>query len=231
MKRIISVILIALMVLTMSGCGGGANDSSAFSFTGSVELNGVGYDVTMSGESDGSFTLSPGNIPPINGTYEFTEGKGYLFKFGDSVESEILTYYDEESKEFSIIYPLNLGPRGNGNVKLSCKDESFEYDNIGWEYALPVFVGEANFFDILIVNLQLQCKSDGTFKVHNDSSYAQQMEGNYTFSDDVYSFTVSESNKFESVYDEATGLSSVTFMIEVNNVPVETTLTERVLEV
>ncbi|MDR1532322.1 MAG: hypothetical protein LBS62_09085 [Clostridiales bacterium] len=231
-RVVAAVAFIILMISAFTGCSGEDKKKAgyAFSFTGNITINDIFYDVVLNGEEGGTFELLAGNIPPTRGTYEFTAGKGYLFKFEDSKENEMITEYDPAAKYFSFVYPLDLGPRGKGNVNLGCKDETFTPDNEGWTFELPVFTGQAVFGNgILTVNLELQCKSDGTFVVHNDSSYAQQIDGTYTCANDIYSFTVSEDFQFESYYDEETGSRSVTFDIAVNNVPVQTTLAERVL--
>jgi hypothetical protein len=239
MKLIPIVSLAAIVIVIAGGFVVNAQNSASppssksgnalFTFTGDITIDGEHYAVALEGSNDGGFSLAAGNVPPIIGKYEFFEGKGYLFSFDDAKDTQLLTSYDSAAKTLSLVYPLDLGPRGKGNVKISLKDDKFAYDGEGWTFGLPVFTGIANFMDILLVNLELQCRNDGTFTVHNDSSYAQQIDGTYSFENGVYKFDVSDGFKFESTLDPATGLHSVTFMIGVNNVPVETTLVERAL--
>lgn len=206
---------IALCAAAMIACGDGneGDDNPEYDivFTGAITLNEVSYNVVLNGK-DGSFTLNAGTLKSVfTGTYTFTEGKGYTMIFVDGSGTEVRTKYDSAKKEFWFIYTLDLGSaRGSGNLKLTCKDDSFTQTGEAWS-DIPLFVGTAKWFGgVVTANMQITCKADNSFVLFSTNFAANipEISGTYAYTNNTYVFTVGE-DTYTSTYDAETGLHSV----------------------
>lgn len=175
-------------------------------FDGEVTINEVDYEVALRG-SDGTFTVSANKITGVtDGTYTFTEGQGWTFSFDDSSSTVVRTQYDEDAKVHSFIYHLDLGSRGEGNLVLSCADDSFSVDGEAWA-DIPSFSGTAGFFyGAVSTDCYCACDADGNFTIYSDSSAAAQITsitGTYEYTDGAYVFTSEDGDVYTtSVNDE-----------------------------
>lgn len=77
----------------------------------------------------------------FDGTWEFVDGKGYKFTFGDSYETFKFTRYQSEKKRFIFDADFDFGNAyGDVACKFSYVDESFVYDGTGFEEDPPIFI-------------------------------------------------------------------------------------------
>lgn len=185
-----------------------------FTFEGNITLNEIAYDVVLNGK-DGEFDLVANKLPPITGTYAFTQGKGYTFYFDDANGTETRTQYDTSAKEFTIIYTLDLGTaRGSGNVKLTWKNADFTLEGEAWG-AIPSFAGSGQ-IGFISPNMKMVCKADDTFRLFSTdfAAYVTEITGTYTYENGAYVFIVGE-NRYTSVLNSETGLHEVSIPAEI----------------
>jgi hypothetical protein len=204
-----------------AACTGPAEPAKPlFTFTGSVEISGKEYDVTLNGKEDNNFELVISGIPvPLEGKYEFVSGKGYILDFYDAGDTSIKTRYSETKKEFYFYYDLNLGSAiGGGTVRMSLKDEGFltEYDHEDWGWPFQ-FYGEIP--GVLIsgndCTLTVICNPDGSAYAIGSSPMislpARSGTWEYDAETKVYTFDLAGHTQtvYTSTYDEETNTWTV----------------------
>ena len=104
-----SVCAVAIAAATVAVASGCAQDAEqVFLFSAEQFYNGTTYKLNLSGMSDGSCTLNCVQASPqlaLEGSYEFTEGKGYSFDFdGQTLQSG----YNDATQEHYLIYDLAM---------------------------------------------------------------------------------------------------------------------------
>lgn len=166
-------------------------------FSGEITLLDVDYDVRLNGD-DGAFSLDANTIEGVaTGTYTFTEGQGYTFTFADASGTIVRTQYDANSKAFSFIYHLDMGSRGNGNLRLSYTDEDFVQQGEPWA-DIPSFQG-VGFAGITVV---ISCDAENNFRIFATAASpapVTEITGTYEFKDGAYVLTAADGTVYTSV--------------------------------
>ena len=190
------VILAALihMITTISNANkaSGGDDLSAYDviFSGTTHILDEDYDVILKGK-DGTFSLDANNMKGVmDGTYSFTDGQGWTFVFDDNLGLNVRSHYNSSEKQHEMIYALDLGSRGSGNILLVREDKQFAAAESPW-LDIPTFTGTAN-LGVITAEMRLICKEDNTFNFFstNFGQYIPSLNGTYIYSDGKYIFTV-----------------------------------------
>lgn len=180
--------------------GGGTDVQHDLVFTGEITLLDVDYEVRLNGD-DGAFSVDANTIEGVTtGTYTFTEGQGYTFTFADASGTIVRTQYDASSKTFSFIYHLDMGSRGNGNLRLSSEDEDFVLQGEPWA-DIPSFQG-VGFAGITVV---ISCDAENNFRIFATSASpapVTEITGTYEFKDGAYVLTTADGTVYSSVVNE-----------------------------
>ena len=178
-----------------------------FTFEGNIKLNDVDYDVKMKG-LDGKFSVDANKIEGVtDGSYTFTEGQGWTFAFNDANGTIVRSQFDNASKTFGFIYHLNLGSRGEGNLRLSFEDKNFTVSGTPWN-DIPSFTGTAGWFGGGVKsNVTIICDADGNFSVKDSQNYVTPYGGTYVFENNCYVFTA-ETGETYTATKNADGLYS-----------------------
>ncbi|MDR0856749.1 MAG: hypothetical protein LBM78_05010 [Clostridiales bacterium] len=161
---VLSLVLLSAVIAT--ACTKDTTPAYAFVFTGSAEIGDVTYDIELTADKDNTFKLVASGFEdlPLEGTYEFVEAKGYIFRFNDAGDTEIKTHYSETLKEFYFYYDLDLGSAtGAGKARMSLPDAAFVCDGEDWGW--PFSFGYTNENVLLAgntVETSILCKADGT---------------------------------------------------------------------
>ena len=115
MKKLLSLLLLAVMILTLSACGGG---SDLPSLSGYYECESYAFDIgALEFESDGTVTLyMDWNY---TGTYK-AKGDGYVLEItgGQSSVSDLL------AKEKNDAYKITVEPNDDGTLTVYLKAKS-----------------------------------------------------------------------------------------------------------
>lgn len=154
---------------------------------GGLFSDGVTYHVSIYGNKDAnqSFTLHVDEMPilTLTGNWVLEQGKGYKLYFNDTNKSFAYSRFNEDTKEFTLKYNLNLGGgQGMSKVVLTCKDEAFaeEYDGVGLPPLPPTFSGhgwnKTNKYDCV-----LYCYEDGTCLSVTNRTGVPNRSGTYTY--------------------------------------------------
>lgn len=202
--KLLAVLLIVVMTVCsaviLTACGGGVE------FTGSCEINGATYNVTLSCEkADGTFSLKIKEIPELelNGTTEYDDSKGFRFTFTDQNDTIKVPKYNSETGMFTFTYTLVLGDKyGTGDVTLQYKDAKFTqgaetfFEPVVF-YAFDPDVGN---FGMTTCEAYMYLYEDNTFVINASCplTAANSAYGTYSFD--------AANNKYVLVYDS--GLQS-----------------------
>lgn len=121
-----SVCAVAIAAATVAVASGCAQDAEqVFLFSAEQFYNGTTYKLNLSGMSDGSCTLNCVQASPqlaLEGSYEFTEGKGYSFDFdGQTLQSG----YNDATQEHYLIYDLAMTSSYDHTMLMTYKDADF----------------------------------------------------------------------------------------------------------
>ncbi len=184
-----------------------------FVFKGNIALLDQEYDVAMMG-SEGRFLMDAGSIRNVmDGTYTFTEGQGWTFKFNDAMGTIVRSQYDTETKASSFIYALDMGARGAGNLRLSCEDKDFKPAEKRWN-DIPAFSGTAAWLGGSVSTTAVTaCDDAGNFRIFTTGGSiftVIEITGKYELVGDEYIFTSNEGATYVAVKDPATGLFTFT---------------------
>ena len=190
--------------------GGPDENDYEFVFIGNITLLEQDYTVHLKGK-DGVFQLDAGNIKNVmDGKYTFTEGQGWTLTFNDNMGTVVRSMYDKNEKSSSFIYALNLGSRGEGNLRFICEDPSFKADAVCWE-PIPSFNGTATWFGgVLSAAAVTSCDADGNFRIFCTGGEVTEIIGTYELVDDAYIFTSADGATYTAQKDPATGLYTFT---------------------
>lgn len=203
------------VVLTGIHAGSGNEDMSAYDvvFSGNINLLGEDYDVALKGK-DGSFTVDAGTIQNVaEGTYTFTEGQGWTFVFADDLTTNVRSQYDADAGQHSFVYALNLGSRGEGNLRLVHKDKQFVPASQPWN-DIPAFSGTGAWFGgVVTAPIVCSCDAEGHFSIFGTGDEINVIRGSYTQSGSDYTLTTESGEVYHSVVDAESGLPSITVPI------------------
>ena len=186
-------------------------------FKGSTTIEDVTYNVVLSLYADKTLTLTIADgIDPVNGSYEFVEGKGYTLTIGTATYE---TKWDAATTSHKFDYELKLGELGKGTVTLALVDEDFvltaKSPKVEWVENAK-FDGVLNFYGSH--NLHLRFAEDGTYAITTDTEMAMvkgmlEETGSYTFENNTFTITT-KTGTYKSVYDLHTGGYSLTYQIK-----------------
>lgn len=195
---LLSVVLALCALAMLTACDNGV------AFTGSGEINGVTYNVTLKCGKDDTFALTIKELPELelDGTYEYDDSKGYRFTFSDQNDTVKVPKFDEATSTFSFTYKLILGDRyGTGNVTLSYVDKNFTpgealfFEPVTF-YAYDPDVGN---YGMTSCEAYLYLYEDGTFMIIGSCplTAVNAASGTYTYD--------AEANKYVFEYDSSIG--------------------------
>ena len=204
---------------------GSGEDLSSFDvvFSGTTHILDEDYDVVLKGK-EGAFTLDANNLKGVmDGTYSFTDGQGWTFIFNDSLGLNVRSHYNNDKKQHELIYALDLGSRGAGNIQLVSEAKKFAAADSPWA-DIPTFTGLAN-LGVITAEMRLICKADNTFDFFstNFGQYIPALTGTYVFADSTYTFNVGDEEYVAELND---GLYSVSLPVSlpvmgVSGIPAE----------
>lgn len=188
----------------------GSNEEYELYFTADAVIQDEDYHIVLRG-NNGEFCVDANNMKDIlGGTYASTEGQGWTFFFADSLGSNIRSHFDQNTKQHSFLYPLDMGSRGSGVIQLKASDTAFQQKSPEWK-DIPTFSGSVN-LGVITADMRLICKADGTFSCFssNFGQYIPEITGTYEFSGDDLTFTAEGETYAASLTD---GLYVVTVPI------------------
>ena len=206
---------ITITVMNAGKSAGGENlEDYDVVFTCDTTILDENYEIMLKGK-DGKFSLDVGNLKGVmDGTYSFTEGQGWAFAFDDNLKFNVRSQYNKETKTHEFLYPLDLGSRGQSNIRLVRQDEKFSAAEKAWD-DIPMFSGIASWFNGVVTDkVTCICDAEGNFRIFGTEFDLSQISGTYAIADGAYSFTCNDGRVVTSEIDEKTGLPG--FMITVH---------------
>lgn len=191
-----------------------------YAFKGVLTLDKT-FNVELNCNEDGTFKLVvKENSKTIDGTYTFTDGYGFKFKFNDTTNTEVSSTYNKETKEHVVAYELKMGDDGKGVVELKLHDDKFVPVKVDTKKAIfknsanfkggltYMPEGETNIMKAKVFNSVIKVEADGTCALSFDAaSEIAEVKGTYKFENNTFVFKFGD-KEYKTTYDLGKGAYS-----------------------
>ena len=140
-------------------------------------------------------------------------GYNWRIPLKNSMNTNVCSQYEKESGTHSFLYSLDLGSRGTGTVRLSCKDANFVAAEKPWA-DIPLFSGTGLWFGgVVTAPIVCACDAQCNFTIFGTGDEIDVIRSTYTIEGDIYKLTTESGAIYTSVIDADSGLPAVTVSV------------------